>query len=110
VREQQLDRSLAGGPEETGLERSGTDALTVVVGDPGAAEVVQEGSTVVREDHLLLEAERLDRGVVAATVPVPRAEQPRRRREVGVQVGRDLVRHAFDPTDAPAARRPTLVA
>jgi hypothetical protein len=65
---------------------------------------VQERASVVREHDLLLEAERLDRGVVAPAVPVPRAEQPRRRREVGVEIGGDLERHAFESIDRGDAR------
>ena len=98
VREHQLDLARLRAAQEAGLLGGVADLLAVLVDHPRAREVVQEGTAVLLEDHLLAVLERLDRRVVAVAVADPAAEQPGDGSTVRVQVGRKLERHRSSVT------------
>jgi D-tyrosyl-tRNA(Tyr) deacylase len=85
--------------DEPSLQGTGANPFALVVGDPGLAEEMQEGTAVMSDRDLLLEPERVDARIFTATVAMPRAEQPRHRNQVRVEVSRNLEGHGFDPID-----------
>lgn len=93
VGQQPLEAAVGLRTEEARLDGRITDLLAGLVDDPGPAHVVEERSPVVGEDALLAELEGLDRRVVAATVALSGAQQPRDGRAIRVQVVGDLERH-----------------
>jgi len=89
----QLHLTLGAAAQEPGLQGGVADLLAVLVDDPRPGEVVEERPPVVGEDQLLAELVRLDRRIVEVAVALPRPEQPRDRRAVGVEVVGELEHH-----------------
>ncbi len=95
MRQDQLDPTLGLRPHEPSLEGEGPHLVSVGVDQPGAAEVVEEGTPVVGEGCLLPELESVDRRVVPVSVALPVPEQEGHPHQVRVQVGGNLEGHGL---------------